>query len=471
MRKPALFDQKGEMKMRKMLALMSVLCMMLSVLCCTASADGGYQVRVVDEAGYPVQGVAVQFCSDVQCMMAKTDEDGIAAFDAPAGSYTVHLLKVPSGYEKDSREYAAPETPDLMTLTVSQEVKPAQAVAAAGGQAKDIPDESEFIFDEPTVGLHYVTPESLRDLKGSFVWGADFIDTGVLNISVEYYAIPEADLDAYFDFAEKYITAMLDEEELPEAPDPSWMSGFEGAYIYDLYTINDGRGEAELREILADAYGLEDSDLASVTELGKDGDNTFFLVQYSSVLTQMDGYRAVMGDCYGEFESLANDPGVFLSGLTLSAPEWPGELAVGDTISFETADFAGTPVNSADLFAQAKVTMINLWATWCGPCKGELPELGELAKEFEAQGCQLVGLCLDAENDEVLATAEALLSDAGAGYLNLRPMEDLDKLFPTSGYPTSFFVDSEGRVLVAPVLGAAVDQYPETMAEALALVG
>ena len=208
-----------------------------------------------------------------------------------------------------------------------------------------------------------------------------------------------------------------------------------------------------------------------MTEIGKDGDTTFFLVQYASVLSQLDDYRSVMGDYYAEFESLVNDSSVFLSGLTLSAPQWPTELAIGDQISFETSDLAGNPVNSADLFAQAKVTMINLWATWCGPCKGELPELGEMAKEFEAQGGQLVGLCLDAEDDETIATAEALLSDAGAAYLNLRPMEGLNEKFPTEGYPTSFFVDSEGKLLVAPIVGAAVDDYPVAMAEALAQVG
>ncbi len=457
--------------MKKMLAVMMVLCMMLSALCCTAFADDGYQIQVLDQDGYPVQGVAVQFCSDEQCMLGKTDEEGIAVFDVPAGSYTIHLLKVPAGYEKDSREYDAPETPDLVTLTLSQEVKPSQAVAAAGDQAKEAPDESEFVLDAPVVGLHFVTPESLRSLKGNLVWNADFIDTGVLNIPVEYYAVPKADMDAYYDFAEEYITAFFAEQELPEAPDPSWMSGFEDAVVYDLYAINEGRGEAELREVLADTYMMGDEDLASVTEIGKDGDTTFFLVQYASVLSQLDDYRSVMGDYYAEFESLVNDSSVFLSGLTLSAPQWPTELAIGDQISFETSDLAGNPVNSADLFAQAKVTMINLWATWCGPCKGELPELGEMAKEFEAQGGQLVGLCLDAGDDETIATAEALLSDAGAAYLNLRPMEGLNEKFPTEGYPTSFFVDSEGKLLVAPIVGAAVDDYPVAMVEALAQVG
>ena len=131
--------------MKKTLAMIMALCLMLTALCSVAFADGGYQIQVVDPDGYPVKGVAVQFCSDTECRMAKTDEDGIASFDVPAGSYTIHLLKVPAGYEKDPREYVAPETPDLVTLTINQEGRPEQSVAAAGSHAKGA-DESEFVI-------------------------------------------------------------------------------------------------------------------------------------------------------------------------------------------------------------------------------------------------------------------------------------------------------------------------------------
>ena len=457
--------------MKKTLAMIMALCMMLTALCSVAFADGGYQIQVVDPDGYPVKGVAVQFCSDTECRMAKTDEDGIASFDVPAGSYTIHLLKVPAGYEKDPREYIAPETPDLVTLTINQEGRPEQSVAAAGSHAKGA-DESEFVIDEPVLGLHFVMPEELRNLKGSLNWNADFVDSGLLNLSVEYYAVEKENMKAYAEFYQEYVQAYLNDEELPEPPDPSWMSGCESAYVYDLYTINEDRGEKELREILSDAYGLEDDQIASITEIGSDGDCHFFSVQYTAAEEQMKQFHAVMGDeFFSELEALRNDQGSFLSGLTLSAPEWPEELSAGDSVSFETVDFAGNPVNSADLFAQSKVTMINLWATWCGPCKGELPELGKMAKDFEAQGCQLVGLCIDATDDDVVATAEALLADAGAEYLNLRAMEGVDEIFPVQGYPTSFFVDSEGKLLVDPVVGAYPDAYTESMAEALALVG
>ena len=74
----------------------------------SASANGlaCYRVLVYDVDGNPVQGVAIQFCSDDACNMAKTDADGIARFAVDEGmEYTVHVLKVPEGYAKDAGEY------------------------------------------------------------------------------------------------------------------------------------------------------------------------------------------------------------------------------------------------------------------------------------------------------------------------------------------------------------------------------
>ena len=77
-----------------------------------------YYVFVTDEEGAPVPGVTVQFCSDIECMMGKTDSDGIASFDREAGTYTVHILKVPEGYAADATEYAAPSTPGIVTIVL-----------------------------------------------------------------------------------------------------------------------------------------------------------------------------------------------------------------------------------------------------------------------------------------------------------------------------------------------------------------
>ncbi len=78
---------------------------------CGNKAPGAYEVLVTDEAGNPVKGAAIQFCSDTACSMAKTDENGLAVFEKEAGAYTVHVLNVPEGCAKDPTEYSAPAQP------------------------------------------------------------------------------------------------------------------------------------------------------------------------------------------------------------------------------------------------------------------------------------------------------------------------------------------------------------------------
>ncbi len=97
--------------MKKITAMILALVLVLA-LAAGASADdtqapnnaGKYRVIVTDENGNKVSGAMVQFCSDVACMMGKTDADGVAGFDAEEGVYTVHMLKVPEGYAKCSVE-------------------------------------------------------------------------------------------------------------------------------------------------------------------------------------------------------------------------------------------------------------------------------------------------------------------------------------------------------------------------------
>lgn len=108
--------------MKRVLIIMLVLCLLVAGYYIATRTGGGYQVRVLDAQGKPVQGVTVQFCSDTQCILGKTDQNGLAAFDAPSGAYTVHLLQVPDGYAQDDTEYPAPATPKLITLTLRQAV-------------------------------------------------------------------------------------------------------------------------------------------------------------------------------------------------------------------------------------------------------------------------------------------------------------------------------------------------------------
>ena len=97
------------------------LSLVLILTVCLLAACGKpakYEVLVEDEAGKPVSGVTIQFCSDTECMMGTTDANGIAAFDREAGSYTVHVLKVPEGFESVSDEFTAPAQPGRLVIVL-----------------------------------------------------------------------------------------------------------------------------------------------------------------------------------------------------------------------------------------------------------------------------------------------------------------------------------------------------------------
>ena len=104
--------------------ILAILCLAFCLAAFSAVAfadDTGYTVLVTNENGEPVSGVTVQFCSDTECMMGKTDGNGEASFAKGPGSYTVHILKPAEGYLKDNTEYTAPDTPGLITIVLKAE--------------------------------------------------------------------------------------------------------------------------------------------------------------------------------------------------------------------------------------------------------------------------------------------------------------------------------------------------------------
>ena len=129
-------------------------------------------------------------------------------------------------------------------------------------------------------------------------------------------------------------------------------------------------------------------------------------------------------------------------------------------------------MSSAELFAGHKVTMINIWATWCDPCKRELPELEKLAGELAGKGCQIIGICEDtAYEDTAAAEAKEILAKAGVTYPNIAATEEILEMMPRLAMPTTYFVDSSGHVLTTPVKGADFEKYREKLEEALRLAG
>jgi len=106
----------------------------------------------------------------------------------------------------------------------------------------------------------------------------------------------------------------------------------------------------------------------------------------------------------------------------------------------------GAPIKLADY--SGKVLVINLWATWCGPCRSEIPELVKLYREFRPQGLEIVGL--STENPE--ASAEGVrqfVSDFSMNYRVGWATSDvaIALMNNRNAIPQSFVIARDGRVL------------------------
>jgi peroxiredoxin len=109
---------------------------------------------------------------------------------------------------------------------------------------------------------------------------------------------------------------------------------------------------------------------------------------------------------------------------------------------------------------RARVLVVNFWATWCGPCRDELPALARLHAALAGEGALVVAVSVDARAEAAARFASArdlpfpVLSD---------PNEDVARRFGVFAYPTTVVVDRAGRVAHRAV-GAFAWDAPDTVA-------
>lgn len=120
-------------------------------------------------------------------------------------------------------------------------------------------------------------------------------------------------------------------------------------------------------------------------------------------------------------------------------------------IAFKGQDLDGNTVSS-EILSSSKLTMINVWATYCNPCLREMPGLGELAAAYSPEEFQIIGVISDVEEgseEKVKDFAADLVAKTGADYTHLLLNESLyfSLLTEVSAVPTTFFFDSEGNLL------------------------
>src|SRR5664279_1419476 len=145
---------------------------------------------------------------------------------------------------------------------------------------------------------------------------------------------------------------------------------------------------------------------------------TFSIAAISFVTVVLSGNRSIASDA-NQIES------------PMPAPGW------------ELQDLDGKTIHSSDF--KGKVVVLDFWATWCPPCRAEIPGFIELQKKYQAQGLAVVGVSVDqAGSDTVKSFAKKL----GINYPVVLTDSKIEAAYGgIDGLPTTFIIDRAGRIV------------------------
>ena len=173
----------------------------------------------------------------------------------------------------------------------------------------------------------------------------------------------------------------------------------------------------------------------------------------------------ILGGCSGSTDEAATTSD---ETVTMGSTEATGETGVnvGDVPPpFVLPNLDGEEMTLSDF--EGKVVVLDLWATWCPPCREEIPFLIELYDEFEEQGLEIVGIGLDQGGATDLAP---FVDKNGVDYTILVGNRSIGDAYKVSGIPTTLIIGRDGRI-AAKHIGFSNELRPEMRSEIETLLG
>ena len=285
--------------------------------------------------------------------------------------------------------------------------------------------------DMPVAGLSFTYPQAFIDAQGC-------ISTdGAMNLFGSVY------------FAYWYYIAASEEEITSLLQDNPEELSNRASLLFYVFSVGEGKDFAAVCS-QAKEMGV-DFDAENAVKIGQADSWEFYLY-----MNPDPEFTASTEKEYSdEYAALMNRKDEIASAFTFYVPfnEY-GEMD-GKVVRFEATDLEGNPVSSEEIFAKHAITMVNIWATWCPPCVGELGELQAIHTRFLENDCAVLGLMIDQDTEE----ANRLIAENGIDYQVVLASDTFGSFFPYSVVPTTFFVDRSGAFLGTKIQEANPEMY------------
>lgn len=134
---------------------------------------------------------------------------------------------------------------------------------------------------------------------------------------------------------------------------------------------------------------------------------------------------------------------------------------VRESANFTLKDLDGKTWSLRDL--RGKVVAVNFWATWCPPCRKEMPDLQALYDEYKDQGLVVLAISYDEDASKI----RSFIAKQGFGYpVLLDPGGSVERLYRIDGWPKTFVYDREGKLVAESIDMRTRNQFLQMLAQA-----
>jgi peroxiredoxin len=158
---------------------------------------------------------------------------------------------------------------------------------------------------------------------------------------------------------------------------------------------------------------------------------------------------------YEHVQASSNDPQFAAATSKLEADDASRQHA-----DFTLTDLQGKAWNLREL--QGKVVLVNFWATWCPPCRKEIPDLETLYNRFKGQGLVILAI-----SDEEMDKVKPFIAERNVTYpVLLDPGRKVNELFQVVGIPKTFIYDRSGKLAAESIDMRTQNQFLQMLAQA-----